>query len=162
VPRVSAGLLLYRVGAGEDIEVLLVHPGGPFWARKDGGAWSIPKGEYDEGDDPAGRAEEEFAEELGRSAPPGPRLDLGEVRQAGGKRVRAWAVRGDIDALATTSNTFDMEWPPRSGEHRSFPEVDKAAWFTLDEARTKLLAGQLPLLERLEAITRSEQRSEEG
>lgn len=162
MPRVSAGLLLYRVGAGGDIEVLLVHPGGPFWARKDAGAWSIPKGEYDQGDDPAARAEEEFAEELGRDAPPGPRLDLGEVRQAGGKRVRAWAVRGDIDALATTSNTFDMEWPPRSGEQRSFPEVDKAAWFTLHEARTKLLAGQLPLLERLEAITRSEQRFEDG
>jgi predicted NUDIX family NTP pyrophosphohydrolase len=150
----SAGLLLYRESVAGVVEVLLVHPGGPFWARKDAGSWSIPKGEYDEGDDPAARAEEEFAEELGQRPPPGPRLDLGEVRQAGGKRVRAWAVHGDIDAPATTSNTFDMEWPPRSGEHRSFPEVDKAAWFALPEARTKLLAGQLPLLERLESVLR--------
>ncbi len=154
VPRVSAGLLLYREGPGGEVEVLLVHPGGPFWARKDAGAWSIPKGEYDEGDDPAQRAEAEFAEELGRHAPPGPRLDLGEVRQAGGKRVRAWAVHGDIDARATTSNVFEMEWPPHSGEHRTFPEVDKAEWFTLRDARTKLLAGQLPLLERLESTMR--------
>ena len=132
--------------------MLLVHPGGPFWARKDAGSWSIPKGEYVDGEDPAARAEEEFAEELGQSPPPGPRLDLGEVRQAGGKRVRAWAVHGDIDARATSSNTFEMEWPPRSGEHRSFPEVDKAAWFSLADGRTKLLTGQLPLLERLESI----------
>jgi len=151
VPRVSAGLLLYRQGPGGGVEVLLVHPGGPFWARKDAGAWSIPKGEYDEGDDPAARAEAEFAEELGQRAPAGTRLDLGEVRQAGGKRVRAWAVRGDFDAHATTSNLFEMEWPPHSGEIQTFPEVDKAAWFSLHEARTKLLAGQLPLLERLEA-----------
>jgi predicted NUDIX family NTP pyrophosphohydrolase len=150
----SAGLLLYRESVAGGVEVLLVHPGGPFWARKDAGSWSIPKGEYGEGDDPAARAEEEFAEELGRRPPPGARLDLGEVRQAGGKRVRAWAVHGDIDTGATTSNTFDMEWPPRSGEHRSFPEVDKAAWFSLTEARTKLLAGQLPLLERLESALR--------
>ena len=162
MPRVSAGLLLYRVNSTQGIEVLLVHPGGPFWARKDAGAWSIPKGEYDDGDDPAARAEAEFAEELGRRAPSGPRLDLGEVRQAGGKRVHAWAVRGDIDALATTSNTFEMEWPPRSGERRSFPEVDKAGWFTMDEARIKLLAGQLPLLERLESMTRSGQQLEES
>lgn len=156
MPRVSAGLLLYRDGVDGRIEVLLVHPGGPFWARKDAGAWSIPKGEYAEHDDPAARAEEEFAEELGQRAPSGPRLDLGEVRQAGGKRVRAWAVRGDIDATATTSNVFEMEWPPRSGEQRAFPEVDKAAWFSMDEARIKLLAGQLPLLERLEDNVRSE------
>ena len=159
MPKGSAGLLLYRVSPEGGVDVLLVHPGGPLWARKDAGAWSIPKGEYGEQDDPAERAEEEFAEELGRRAPPGPRLDLGEVRQAGGKRVRVWAVRGDIDALATTSNTFEMEWPPRSGEHRTFPEVDKAAWFSLEEARTKILAGQLPLLERLESITRSDEQS---
>jgi predicted NUDIX family NTP pyrophosphohydrolase len=136
------------------LEVLLVHPGGPFWARKDAGAWSIPKGEYGEHDDPALRAEEEFAEELGTRPPAGPRLDLGEVRQAGGKRVRAWAVQGDIDARATTtSNTFETEWPPRSGERRSFPEVDRAEWFSLDDARTKLVAGQVPLLDRLQSIT---------
>jgi predicted NUDIX family NTP pyrophosphohydrolase len=155
VPKVSAGLLVYRPGPGGGIEVLLVHPGGPFWARKDAGAWSIPKGEYDEGDDPAARAEAEFVEELGSPAPSGPRLDLGEVRQAGGKRVRAWAVAGDLDARAATSNTFEMEWPPRSGEHRSFPEVDRAEWFSVEQARTKLLAGQLPLLDRLESITGS-------
>jgi predicted NUDIX family NTP pyrophosphohydrolase len=155
VPRVSAGIVLYRRGPEGGVEVLLVHPGGPFWARKDAGAWSIPKGEYDDEDDPAARAEAEFVEELGQRAPAGPRLDLGEVRQAGGKRVRAWAVAGDIDAGATSSNTFEMEWPPRSGEKRAFPEVDKAAWFSLDEARLKLLAGQLPLLERLESALRA-------
>jgi len=159
VPRVSAGLLLYRRGADGDIEVLLVHPGGPFWSKKDAGAWSIPKGEYGEGDDPAARAEDEFAEELGRRAPPGPRLDLGEVRQAGGKRVRAWAVQGDLDACATTSNEFEMEWPPRSGEQRSFPEVDRAAWYSLPAARAKLLAGQLPLLDRLQSLTDADGRT---
>jgi predicted NUDIX family NTP pyrophosphohydrolase len=157
---VSAGLVLYRHGASGNLEVLLVHPGGPFWARKDAGAWSIPKGEYDEEhDDAAARAEQEFTEELGQTPPAGPRLDLGEVRQAGGKRVRAWAVRGDIDATATTSNTFEMQWPPRSGERRSFPEVDRAAWFDLDAARSKILAGQLPLLERLAGITGSDGES---
>ncbi len=153
MPKLSAGILLYRVSAVGDVEVLLVHPGGPFWARKDAGAWSIPKGEYDEGDDPATRAEAEFAEELGLRAPSGPRHDLGEARQAGGKRVRAWAVLGDLDTGGTTSNVFEMEWPPRSGEQRTFPEIDKAAWFSLAEARTKLLTGQLPLLDRLESIT---------
>ena len=152
MPRVSAGLFLYRRRPASGVEVLLVHPGGPLWARKDDGAWSIPKGEYDEGDDPATRAEEEFAEELGREAPPGPRLDLGEVRQAGGKRVQAWAVHGDLDTTVTTSNLFEMEWPPRSGQRRSFPEVDRAQWFTLDEARGKILAGQVPLLERLDTL----------
>ncbi len=160
VPRVSAGLLLYRRSSEGAVEVLLVHPGGPLWARKDAGAWSIPKGEYGEEDDPAVRAEQEFAEEIGQRAPPGPRLDLGEVRQAGGKRVRAWAVWGDIDARTTTSNTFEMEWPPRSGEHRTFPEVDKAAWFSLEQARIKLLAGQLPLLERLESVVGRDDHSE--
>jgi predicted NUDIX family NTP pyrophosphohydrolase len=153
---VSAGIVLYRRGAEGGVEVLLVHPGGPFWARKDAGAWSIPKGEYDDEDDPAARAETEFVEELGQRAPAGPRLDLGEVRQAGGKRVRAWAVQGDIDAAATSSNTFEIEWPPRSGEKRAFPEVDKAAWFSLDDARLKVLAGQLPLLERLESALRED------
>ena len=148
--KTSAGLLLYRDGPGGDLEVLLVHPGGPFWADKDAGVWSIPKGEYVEDENPAARAEEEFAEELGQAPPAGARLDLGEVRQAGGKRVRAWAVRGDLDAGAATSNTFEMEWPPRSGRRQRFPEVDRAAWFTVAQARTKLLAGQIALLERLE------------
>jgi len=129
---------------------MLVHPGGPFWARRDAGAWSVPKGEYAPGEDPRACAEREFAEELGRRAPEGPRTDLGEVRQAGGKRVRAWAVHGDFDATAVTSNLVDVEWPPQSGERRTFPEVDRAAWFPLAVARTRLLAGQLPLLDRLE------------
>lgn len=150
MPRLSAGLLLYRRGAGGGVEVLLVHPGGPFWARKDAGAWSIPKGEYADGDDAAARAEQEFAEELGRAAPAGARTDLGEVRQAGGKRVRAWAVHGDFDADTAVSNVFDMRWPPGSDDIRTFPEVDRAAWFSLPEARRKLVAGQRPLLDRLE------------
>jgi len=148
VPRLSAGLLLYRMGA-TGIEVLLVHPGGPFWARRDTGAWSIPKGEYEPGEDPRRRAEAEFSEELGSVPPSGPRRDLDEVTQAGGKRVRAWAVRGEFDTEGFTSNTFEMEWPRGSGVHRTFPEVDQAQWFTLDEARRKVIPGQLPFLERL-------------
>jgi predicted NUDIX family NTP pyrophosphohydrolase len=149
VARLSAGLLVYRLLDGGGIEVLLVHPGGPLWAAKDAGAWSIPKGEYAEHEDARARAEVEFAEELGRSAPAGERLCLGEVRQAGGKRVQAWAVEGDVDTASAHSNTFDMEWPRRSGVMRSFPEVDRAEWFTVEEAATRLLAGQRPLLERL-------------
>ena len=156
VPKLSAGLLLYRaVDNGRDptvhdaLEVLLVHPGGPFWARRDAGAWSIPKGEVEEGEDPAARADVEFEEELGQPVPPGARLDLGEVRQKGGKQVRAWAVKGDVDARLATSNTFEIEWPRGSGVLRAFPEVDRAAWFGIDEARVKLLEGQRPLLDRL-------------
>jgi predicted NUDIX family NTP pyrophosphohydrolase len=162
VPKLSAGILLYRQVEDGSLEVLLVHPGGPYWARKDAGAWSIPKGEYEEHDDAARRAEEEFAEELGTRPPPGPRLDLGEVRQAGGKHVRAWAVRGDIDAGATTSNTFEMEWPPKSGERRTFPEIDRAEWFSLDDARIKLVAGQIPLLDRLAATLRPDDSTQSG
>jgi len=151
VPKLSAGLVLYRGHSPGTVEVLLVHPGGPLWAARDDGAWSIPKGEYGPDEDPAARAEQEFVEELGSPAPSGQRLDLGEVRQAGGKRVRAWAVHGDLDAAATSSNVVEMRWPPRSPTVISFPEVDRAAWFTLAVARVKLLAGQRPLLERLEA-----------
>jgi predicted NUDIX family NTP pyrophosphohydrolase len=152
VAKLSAGLLLFREGPQRGVEVLLVHPGGPYWARKDDGAWSIPKGEYEPGDDAAARAEVEFEEELGRAAPPGPRADLGEIRQAGGKRVHAWAVRGDFDADTVVSNTFELQWPPGSGEVRTFPEVDRAAWFSLDDARVKLLSGQRPLLARLREL----------
>ena len=148
MPKLSAGLLVYRQGPG-GTEVLLVHPGGPLWAGKDEGAWSIPKGEVEPGDDVARRAEREFAEELGLDAPAGERVDLGEIRQAGGKHVRAWAVRGDVDVDVVTSNTFEMQWPPRSGVVRRFPEIDRAAWFTLAEARTKVHAGQRPFLDRL-------------
>ena len=145
----SAGLLLYRFAAGGGLEVLLVHPGGPLWARKDAGVWSIPKGEYVTGEDPEAVAAREFGEELGAPAPGPPWVELGEVVQAGGKRVRAWAVEGDLDTSAVVSNTFDMEWPPHSGRQASFPEVDRAAWTAVDDARVKLVGGQVPLLERL-------------
>lgn len=149
--RRSAGLLLYR-GAAETLEVLLVHPGGPVWARRDDGAWSIPKGEYEDDKEPLAAARREFEEELG-SHPPLARdddaRDLGEIRQKSGKRVRAWAIAGDLDATRITSNTFEMQWPPRSGTMREFPEVDRAQWFGVDEARVKLNPAQVPLLDRL-------------
>ncbi len=148
MPKLSAGLLLYRFFT-DGIEVLLVHPGGPFWARKDDGAWSIPKGEYTEGDDPWTVAQREFGEELGKSPPEGQRADLGAVKQAGGKVVTAFAVRGDLDLNGTFSNTFTLEWPKGSGNVREYPEVDRAGWFPVAEARSKLLKGQLPLLDRL-------------
>lgn len=131
--------------------MLLVHPGGPFWARKDEGAWSIPKGEYEETRDPKAAALREFAEELGQPLPvrDDALIELGAVRQPGGKVVTAWAAEGDLDADAVVSNTFELEWPPRSGELRDFPEVDRAAWLTVDEARVKILRGQLPLIDAL-------------
>ncbi|SRR5690606_21772171 len=147
MPRLSAGLLLYR-RRGDDIEVLLVHPGGPWWRNRDDGAWSIPKGEYSAGEDPLAAARREFAEETGH-APAGEPVDLGEVRQSGGKRVRAFALEGDFDPARLVSNSFTMEWPPRSGSVRSFPEVDRAQWFPLEDAERKLLAGQRPLLAAL-------------
>jgi predicted NUDIX family NTP pyrophosphohydrolase len=145
----SAGILLHRRAGDGGREVLLVHPGGPFWAKKDLGAWSIPKGEYDDGEDPRDAARREFLEELGSPAADGDLVDLGEVRQRGGKVVTAWALEGDIDADAIASNTFTMEWPPRSGTMREFPEVDRAGWFGLDEARERILPAQAPLLDRL-------------
>ena len=146
----SAGILLYRT-VNDTLEVLLVHPGGPLWARRDEGAWSVPKGEYDATEEPLDAARREFAEELGTPAPGGDPLDLGEVRQKSGKRVRAWALSGDFDATALTSNTFEMEWPPRSGRRRAFPEVDRAAWFTLAEGRRRINPAQAALLDRLAA-----------
>lgn len=145
----SAGLLLYRSGPDGAVEVLIAHPGGPFWARKDEGAWSIPKGEQPDGEDPWVTARREFVEEIGLDPPDGERLDLGVVRQAGGKVVTAFAVRGDLDVTDARSNTFELEWPPRSGKLQEFPEVDRVGWFTVAQARTKLLAGQRPLLDRL-------------
>jgi predicted NUDIX family NTP pyrophosphohydrolase len=147
----SAGILAYRKGA-RGLEVLLVHPGGPFWRKKDIGAWSIPKGEIDAADAPEQVARREFAEELGPSASIGPLQALGEVRQRGGKRVIAFAGEGYFDPAALTSNTFDIEWPPRSGRRQSFPEVDRAEWFDIEFARTKMLSAQVELLDRLLAI----------
>lgn len=147
--------MLHR-GRGDGLQVLLVHPGGPLWARRDAGVWSIPKGEYTDDEDPLAAARREFAEELG--SPPTPPtlavpdaepLDLGEIRQKSGKRVRAWALEGDLDVERARSNTFSMQWPPRSGRMQEFPEVDRAQWFGLDEAREKLNPDQVPLLDRL-------------
>ena len=145
---VSAGILLFRRDP-DALRVLLVHPGGPFWAKRDTGAWSIPKGEIGTDEDPADAARREFAEELG-SLPAGPLHALGDVLQKGGKRVIAFALEGDFDVAQLVSNTFDIEWPPRSGKRRAFPEVDRAAWFDFAQAREKILPGQLPLLQRLE------------
>jgi predicted NUDIX family NTP pyrophosphohydrolase len=130
------------------MDVLLVHPGGPIWAKRDAGAWSIPKGEPEAGEDPLHAARREFAEELGRSVD-GKFIPLTRVRQAGGKVVHAWALEADLDATSITSNTFSMEWPPRSGRQQAFPEIDRAEWFPLDVAREKILAGQAPLLDEL-------------
>lgn len=146
----SAGMMMYRRRGGR-IEVLLVHPGGPFWRNRDLGAWSIPKGEYEAGEEPLEAARREFQEELGQR-PGGKAHFLGEIRQGGGKRVAAFAAAGDLDTAALTSNHFEIEWPPRSGQRQRFPEVDRAEWFPLPLARGKILAGQRPLLERLEAL----------
>jgi predicted NUDIX family NTP pyrophosphohydrolase len=148
MPKQSAGILLYRVRDGA-VEVLLVHPGGPLWASKDLGAWSIPKGEYEPGEDPLACALREFEEETGHRLPEDRLLELGSLTQRGGKVVSAWAAPGDLDAAAITSNTFTMEWPPRSGRQRAFPEVDRAGWFDPDTARQKLLGAQAVLVDRL-------------
>jgi predicted NUDIX family NTP pyrophosphohydrolase len=150
VPKLSAGLLLYRVRSGV-VDVLIAHPGGPFWARKDDGAWSIPKGEYVDGEDPWAAAQREFGEEVGLPLPDGPRIELTPVKQAGGKVVTAFAVRADLDLAGTHSNTFELEWPRGSGKMREFPEVDRVEWFPVAQARVKLLKSQLPLLDQLMA-----------
>ena len=144
----SAGILLYRSTHGES-EVLLVHPGGPFWARKDAGAWSIPKGEHGDDEDPQACARREFEEETGTALAPGALADLGTVKLKSGKVVAAWAAEGDLDPDAITSNTFEMEWPPRSGRTQAFPEVDRAGWFGLEEAREKLNPAQAAFIDRL-------------
>ena len=145
----SAGILLYRRGS-RGLEVLLVHPGGPFWSKRDAGAWTIPKGEISEGEEPLAAARREFLEETGFEAQ-GDAMALEPLRQKGGKWVHAWAVEGDCDAAAISSNTFSMEWPPRSGLQAEFPEVDRAAWFTPGEARGRILASQVPFIDELEA-----------
>jgi len=149
--RRSAGILLYRL-TDDGPEVLLVHPGGPFWARKDAGAWSIPKGEHGDDEDAQACARREFHEETGTELAPGALADLGTVRLKGGKRVAAWAARGDLDAERISSNTFELEWPPRSGRMQVFPEVDRAGWFGLDAAREKLNPAQAAFLDRLRAL----------
>ena len=148
MPKLSAGLLLYRITDGV-VEVLIGHPGGPFWARKDDGAWSIPKGEYVEGEDPWTVAQREFEEELGKAPPEGPRIDFAPVKQPSGKIITAFAVRGDLDLTGTFSNTFTLEWPKGSGKISEYPEIDRVGWFAVAQARSKLLKGQRPLLDRL-------------
>jgi predicted NUDIX family NTP pyrophosphohydrolase len=144
-------VLLYRRGAGGAVQVLLGHMGGPFWAKKDDGAWSVPKGEYGDGEDPLAVAHREFEEELGSPVPSSDLVPLGELR-AGAKVLTVWAAEGDLDAAAAVSNTFSLEWPPRSGRVQDFPEIDRAAWLGVDEARVKLVKGQVPFLDRLTAL----------
>jgi predicted NUDIX family NTP pyrophosphohydrolase len=149
-PRIAAGLVLYR-RKGDRLEVLLAHPGGPLFARRDEGYWSIPKGEPDTDEPLDAVARREFEEETGHPPPAGPLLDLGSITQKGGKVVHAWAAEGDLDPDRAHSNTFEMEWPPHSGVVRAFPEIDRVAWFDPPEARARIKDAQIPLLERLEA-----------
>ena len=150
--KTSAGLLLHRRRHGE-LEVFLVHPGGPFWAKKDLGAWSLPKGEFAEGEDPLAAARRELTEETGFSVD-GEFRPLKPLRQPSGKTIFAWAVEGDCDPAALRSNTFELEWPPKSGKRQAFPEVDRAAWFPIEEARMRIIAGQVPFLEELVEMLR--------
>ncbi len=156
--RRSAGLVLHR-GPADALQVLLVHPGGPLWAKRDAGAWSIPKGQYDSDEEPLAAARREFEEELGTAPPPGPVCDLGEIRQRSGKLVRAWGLAGDLDVSVVVSNTFELQWPPRSGQMIEVPEVDRAEWFGLAEARARVNPAQIPLLDRLQEIVASAQLS---
>jgi predicted NUDIX family NTP pyrophosphohydrolase len=149
--RLSAGLLLYRVRE-DTVEVMLVHMGGPYWERKDAGAWSIPKGEYERSEAPLAAARREFAEETGLMAPAREPADLGTVKQPSGKLIRAFAVEGDADPSAIRSNSFELEWPRGSGRVQEFPEVDRAEWFELESARAKLVGGQVPFLDALESL----------
>jgi predicted NUDIX family NTP pyrophosphohydrolase len=146
--RLSAGILLFREREG-GLEVLLGHPGGPFFAKKDEGSWSVLKGEAEPGEDPQAVARREFAEETGSQPPDGTMVELGEIRQKGGKTVVAWGLVGELDPAAARSNTFEMEWPPRSGRRRAFPEIDRVEWFDVAAAREKLIAAQVSFLDRL-------------
>ena len=145
----SAGLLMFR-RKGDAVEVLLAHPGGPFWSRRDAAAWTLPKGEIGPGEEALAAARREFAEETGFASAP-PFVPLGELKQKSGKRISAWAFEGDADPARLVSNEFEMEWPPRSGRTRRFPEIDRVEWFGLDAARAKLIAGQAPFSDALEA-----------
>ncbi|HXD40472.1 MAG TPA: NUDIX domain-containing protein [Ramlibacter sp.] len=145
----SAGLLMYRHGGDGSLQVLLAHPGGPFWRGKDEGAWTLPKGEYVPPEEALAAAQREFTEETGFPVTP-PFLPLGEITQKSGKRITAWAFAGDCDPAQLSCNTFELEWPPRSGHKQDFPEVDRIEWFALDQARRKIIAAQVPFLDRLE------------
>ena len=151
--RTSAGILLFRPRGGR-IEVLLAHPGGPFFARRDAGYWTIPKGEVDPGEELLDVARREFDEETGHPAPHGDSIELGSIVQKGGKVVHAWGFEGDLDPAQAASNTFEMEWPPRSGLRESCPEIDRVEWFDLDEARRRVKPTQIPLIDRLETALR--------
>jgi predicted NUDIX family NTP pyrophosphohydrolase len=157
--RTSAGILLWHTREGR-LEVLLGHPGGPYFAGKDADHWTVLKGEVDPGEDLLVVARREFAEETGQELPDGPTIDLGEIRQKSGKRVLAWGVEGDLDSETAVSNSFEMEWPPRSGRIREFPEIDRVAWFGLDDAREKIKAAQAPFLDRLE-LTLADEHDQE-
>lgn len=150
MPKLSAGILLYRKG-NSGAEVFLVHPGGPFWAKKDSGSWSVPKGEYDESEDALSAAKREFYEETGLTLPAGELLELGEVKY-GNKIVRVWMLEGSVDARRIKSNTFTIEWPPKTGRKQEFPEVDRAGWYPLAAAKEKLVKGQAPLVGMLEQV----------
>ncbi|HYB93494.1 MAG TPA: NUDIX domain-containing protein [Vicinamibacterales bacterium] len=150
MPKQAAGILLYR-RRPSGIEVLLAHPGGPLWARKDFGAWTLPKGQFTDAELPLDAARREFEEEMG-SAPQGEFVALGTVKQPSGKIIHAWAAEADFDVTTVKSNLFQMEWPPKSGRMSEFPEVDRAGWFSIEEARLKILKGQAPFLDRLLAL----------
>jgi predicted NUDIX family NTP pyrophosphohydrolase len=148
-PRRSAGLLLYRRTSAGAFEVLLAHPGGPLWAKRDAGVWTVPKGEFHEGEEAWAVARREFEEETGHPAPDGDSIELGEIRQKGGKLVEAWALEGDLDPATARSNTFPLEWPPRSGRWITIPEIDRVEWFAPDEARQRIKDAQIPFIDRL-------------
>ena len=147
--RKSAGLLLYRRAPDGQVELLLAHPGGPMWAKRDAGAWTVPKGEFEVGEEALAVALREFEEETGHPPPPGDPIELGDIRQKGGKVVTAWAIEGDLDPAAARSNTFPLEWPPRSGRWITIPEVDRVEWFAPDEARRRIKDTQIPFIDRL-------------
>ncbi len=153
MPKQAAGILLYRRGRA-GLEVLLAHPGGPLWARKDAAAWTLPKGQFTDGEMPLDAAKREFEEEMG-TAPPGDFQPLGTIKQPSGKIIHAWAAEADFDVSTVKSNLFTMEWPPRSGRNGDFPEVDRAGWFSIEEARVKIIKGQAPFLERLLEVLRA-------
>ena len=155
MPKQAAGVLLYRIVPGGRLEVLLAHPGGPIWARKDLGAWTIPKGQFGDDEAPLAAARREFEEEMGSPPAVDRFLELGAIKQPGGKIVHAFAARGEFDTTTVKSNLFSMEWPPRSGRRAEFPEVDRAGWFSIEDARRQILKGQEPFLDRLLTLLKS-------